>query len=305
MNTVKLKKKLSILGYNADEIAAMDAKVVSNIDRFSVKTELNARLDKALREPIPKPKESIIDLSDIPREEKLYNWAKTLPDQQRLTMVERGTIPESLNRRIVKEKREAIEKGKTYKEFAAKEAEADDVFMKSMGTGAVPKEDGSYKAMTKAEFVLRMMKDKAKGEAGKADPKTLVALTIAAASAATFGALSMPDGAEAGIMSKAVQVFKAATREEGKVVASKLNLTYNGVQEGLDGPAFHLFTDPKRGATFTSTTADLYIGRDWLGNYEFDGQIAFARYYNGKFNLTYSFPNFFSNTAIFILKGKD
>lgn len=26
---------------------------------------------------------------------------------------------------------------------------------------------------------------------------------------------------------------------------------------------------------------------------------------NGKFNLTYSFPNFFSRTAIFILKGKD
>jgi hypothetical protein len=247
--TVKLKKKMSSLGYDADEVAGMDAKVVSNITRFSEKKEASARLDRALREPIPKPKESIIDLSGISTEEKLYNWAKTLPDQQRLTMTERGTIPEALNKRIVQEKRAAIEKGKTYKEFAAKEAEADDVFMKSMGTGSVAKEDGSYKAMTKSEFVLKMMSDQAKKDIGKP-------LAITAASATTMGALSMPDEAEAGVMSTMAKAFKAATRDEGKAVASKLNLTYNGVQEGLDGPVCHLFTDPKRGATFSVNSAN-------------------------------------------------
>ena len=247
--TVKLKKKMSNLGYDADEVAAMDAKVASNITRFSEKKEPSARLDRILREPIPKKKESMIDLSGVTQEEKLYNWARTLPDQQRLTMVERGTISEALNRRIVKEKREVIERGKTYKEFAVKEAEADDVFMKSMGTGSVPKEDGSYKAMTKAEFVLKMMSDAAKKDTGKA-------LAVTAASASTFGALSMPDEAEAGVMSTMAKVFKAATRDEGKAVASRLKLEYNGVQEGIDGPVCHLFTDLRRGATFAAKSAD-------------------------------------------------
>ncbi|MBE9594671.1 MAG: hypothetical protein IMF19_14465, partial [Proteobacteria bacterium] len=247
--TVKLKKKMFSLGYDADEVAGMDAKVVSNITRFSEKKEASARLDRALREPIPQPKESIIDLSAIPTEERLYNWAKTLPDQQRLTMTERGTIPEALNRRIVQEKRAAIEKGKTYKEFAAKEAEADDAFMKSMGTGSVSKADGSHEAMTKSEFVLKMMSDQAKKDIGKP-------LAVTAASGATMGALSMPDKAEAGVMSTMAKAFKAATRDEGKAVASKLNLTYNGVQEGLDGPVCHLFTDPKRGATFSVNSAN-------------------------------------------------
>jgi hypothetical protein len=176
--TVKLKKKMSNLGYNADEVAAMDAKVASNITRFSEKKEISARLDRALREPIPKPKESMIDLSGIPTEEKLYNWAKTLPDQQRLTMVERGTISEVINRRIVKEKRELIERGKTYKEFAAKEAEADNVFIQSMGTGAVPKEDGSY-LVKKADFLLGMM-------AGSAKAKKALSTTAAKAGIPVF-----------------------------------------------------------------------------------------------------------------------
>jgi hypothetical protein len=93
------------------------------------------------------------------------------------------------------------------------------------------------------------MSDQARKTAGKS-------LAITAASAATFGALSMPDEAEAGVMDSMVKVFKAATRGEGKAAASKLNIEYNGVQEGISGPLCHLFTDPKRGATFAAQSVD-------------------------------------------------
>jgi hypothetical protein len=240
--TVAFKKKMSDLGYDAEEIAGMNAKIAANIERFSgKKREPSMLLDKALREPISKKIESKIDLSDLSIEERLYNFAKTRTPQQRADLVERGTISEEMNRRIVREQREVVEKGKAFKEFAAKEAEADTAFL-GMGTGSVPKADGSYEAMTKSEFVSKMM-------AGKS-------LAITAASAATFGALSMPDTAEAGVMDSMVKVFKAATRTEGKAAASRLNLEYNGVQEGLDGPLCHLFTDSKRGATFAVKSVD-------------------------------------------------
>jgi hypothetical protein len=92
--TAAFKKKMSDLGYDAEEVAGMNAKIASNIETFSKKKEPSALLDRALREPMPQKIESKIDLSDLPTEEKLYNWAKTLSPQQRNILVEKGTITE-------------------------------------------------------------------------------------------------------------------------------------------------------------------------------------------------------------------
>jgi len=238
--TVTFKKKMSNLGYDAEEIAGMNAKVAANIERFSVKKEPSAILDKAFREPAKKSK---VDLSDLSTEEKLYNWAKTRSPQQRNILVEKGTIPESVNRRIVREERALIEGKPAYKEFTAKESED---LVGSMGTGKLPKEDGSY-ALGKEEFVSRMLL----GKTGAISPGALAAIT----GIGLMGALSMFNEAEASMMSQLAKVFKPATFKEASKAGKKIGVEYNGVQEGIEGPVGHLFTDSKTGSTFFSSSA--------------------------------------------------
>jgi hypothetical protein len=198
--TVVFKKKMSDLGYDAEEVAGMNKVVAANIETFSKKKEPSALLDRTFREPMPQKIESTFDLSGLPTEEKLYNWAKTLSPQKRLDLVERGTISEAVNRRIVKEQKVILEGKSASKEFIAKEAEADAKFLGSMGTGGVPKEDGSYLAK-KADFLLGM-----KGDKGAVSPKILAGL----AAGGTIASLTAPDKAEAmAFIGKLASITKA------------------------------------------------------------------------------------------------
>jgi hypothetical protein len=241
--TIAFKKKMSELGYDAEEVAGMNAKVAANIEHFSKKKEPSAFLDRVLRTSIPKTKKSKIDLSDLSTEEKLYNWAKTLTPQQRNLAVEKGGIPESVNRRIVQEQRAIIEGKPAYKETIAKESEE---FVGSMGTGGLPKEDGTF-VLEKEEFISRMMM----GKKGEVSPKLLAGLAVGGALLPWIAA----DEVEAGVMSQLAKVFKPATFQEAKQVGKKIGVEYNGVQEGIEGPVGHLFTDSKTGSTFFSSSA--------------------------------------------------
>jgi hypothetical protein len=336
--TVTFKKKMSNLGYDAEEIAGMNAKVAANIERFSKKKEPSLFLDKAVRAPV---KRSKVDLSGS--EEKLYNWAKTLTPQQRNRAVEKGGISPEINKRIVQEQRAAIEGKPAYKEFTVKESED---LVGSMGTGGLPKEDGTY-VLGKEEFISRMMMgdrgavspkalagvaaggaavlsiaqkhgrfkalaeiarkdiahtdpggtvdsyvklgtitkeegnrlfrivteqegnvaysveelakkakisglvDYSKKEIGAVSPKILAGL----AAGGTVASLVAAGEAEAGMMSQLTKIFKPATFQEATKVGKKIGVKYNGVQEGLEGPIGHLFTDSKTGSTFFSSSA--------------------------------------------------
>ena len=201
--TFSFKKKMTKLGYEADEIADMNEKVAANITRFTGKKKEPFDLSKMLEEPITKIKESKIDLSaKLTNEEKLYNWAKSVTPQQRIDAVERGMLPKAVNAKIVKEQRKAIEKGAEYKAFTEVKSKASDDILESMGTGdkvSTPLTELPKKGESVAESLTRRAKELSsfKGEEGTST--TTAALGAIATAAATFSLADVfsPSEAEA------------------------------------------------------------------------------------------------------------